>query len=135
MIMGPAQQTEGFNSGDIVKRIMRGEVDPVPNFSVGYVDVRDCAECHVKAVTVDAAKGHRVISDNKAYKRIDIVKILHDEFQAKGWNIPLNEAPDTGDKKTELDNSFSRDVLGVQYRPIEETMIEMANTMIDIGYI
>ena len=99
-ILGPAHQTEAFTSGQIFANMLLGKVDPVPRDCMGIVDVRDVASAHVKSITVDAAKGHRIFTWNGSHWRIDIAKILHDEFEPKGWKIPLNEGPDTGETKS-----------------------------------
>ena len=115
--------------------MLLGKVDPVPKSAMGLVDVRDVALAHVKSITVEAAKGHRIFTWNQGHWRIDIAKTLHDEFQPQGWNIPLNEGPDTGDQKSKVDISPSTDILGIQYLPIKDTLIDMANSMISSGFV
>ena len=42
-IMGPCRPTPGFTSGEIIKKMMIGEMPSVPSVHVGCVDVRDVA--------------------------------------------------------------------------------------------
>ena len=102
---------------------------------MGVVDVRDVAQAHVKSITVDAAKGHRIFTWNGSHWRIDIAKILHDEFAPKGFKISLTEGPDTGETKSKIDISPSTDILGIVYTPVKDTFVDMANSMIDSGFI
>lgn len=102
---------------------------------MGIVDVRDVAAAHVKGITVDAAKGHRIFTWNQSHWRNDIAKILAGEFSKDGWPICTEEGPDTGETKSKIDVSPFTDILGLEFTPVENTIIDMARSMIDSGFI
>jgi len=78
---------------------------------------------------------------------------LHDEFGPQGYNIKTAEfaycmvrfaavfstelsyiLPSYGKNMT-LDNTKSKQLLEIQYRPTKESLVEMVNCMIDKGWI
>ena len=78
---------------------------------------------------------------------------LSENLSKYGYRIPTGDAPFClirlaslfrGDakmmvkywgQKMACNNQRSKDVLGIEYRPIEESMVEMAETMMDMGTI
>jgi len=53
--MGPTKVSSGFSSGNILKLIMNREFSSHPKVCFGFVDVRETAEAHLKAITVTEA--------------------------------------------------------------------------------
>ena len=66
---------------------------------IGFVDVRDCALMHKKALEVPAAAGRRFISIASSPKFADILKPIVEKYGPLGWPITYSYAPpdDTGD--------------------------------------
>lgn len=50
LILGPANQTEAFTSGNIFSGLLLGSRDPLPRSSMPIVDVRDVALMHLRAI-------------------------------------------------------------------------------------
>ena len=135
LILGPAYQTEAFTSGNIFKRLLLGERNPLPKASMEIVDVRDVALAHVKALTVDEAKGHRVIVWKGEFSLKELADILDTEFTAKGWPIVTEESTEGSINKGKVDVSPATDILGIKFRDIEDTVLEMARCMIESGFV
>ena len=102
------------------------------------VDVRDCAQAHLLALKVPEAANKRFLCTNDSIWFKDLAKPVSDRFCPEGWPVTtaLGEAPanDDGHIKV-MDNTATKEVLGLQYRPYAETMVDMAAKMIEIGAV
>ena len=85
--------TSGKNtSTSTIKKFMEGDLDCIPRKQVSVVDVEDVAIAHLRACTVEAAAGHRIILSGGTLWMSEIAKTLHDEFSARHFKIPHVEA-------------------------------------------
>ena len=134
LIMGPANQTNDFASGGIVRDMMASS-GPVGRTRMGMVDVRDVAKAHLLALKVDAAKNQRFLLVSKCAWRKEMAACLAAEFNPKGWNIGTEERTDDDVFNYEVNTTASREVLGMEYIPMEQSWIDMANTLIESGFI
>lgn len=137
-ILGPPLRSESSTSIDFCKNVVSGAMKEIPLRGMPIVDVRDCAMSHLLAVKVAAAAGQRFISSNESSWFRDLVKPIRERFGSEGWPVTATEAaPAEGfdGYMPMLDNSKSRDTLGVQYRPVSETMVEMAAKIIEMGLV
>lgn len=134
-ILGPTKNQDGFTSGGFIKGALLGKTKPIAKSAMGIVDVRDVALAHVRAITVPEAAGQRFITWAGSFWRIDIQKILDEEFTSKGWPIVTEEGPETGDVQSKVDNSPSKDILGIEYHSLKDTILGMANAMIESGHV
>ena len=114
--------------------MLTGKQNPIPATAIGVVDVRDVAAAYVQSIKVDAAKGHRIITQNESAWRIDMAKIIAEEFGPKGWPVCTTEGPKTDDTQSKVDDHPFRNILGLSYRPLKETLIDMCNSMIESGF-
>ena len=121
-----------------------------PELAMGVVDVRDVAEAHLRAGFTPEAHG-RYIVNAESLTLLEIGKILRRRF-GPFYPFPRRTAHKTmvkaiapivgfTRKYTELnvgyplafDNSRSRSELGLTYRPVEQTITEHFQQMIDDG--
>ena len=132
---------------------MTGKFPRVPKVPLAMVDVRDMATAHINAIE-KGKNGTRYLTNRKdAYFFMEVVKPLIEEFKGKIYKIPTKEAPywmmrlaSICDKSIKpmlpfynlpysVDTRKSTEELGLTYRPIEESAIEMAHNLIDLGYM
>ena len=59
LVLGPVISKYTSTSGDLVSRALKNEIPGIPKLNFGYVDVRDVAEAHVKALTIEESNGKR----------------------------------------------------------------------------
>ncbi len=126
----------------------------VPNYGMGVVDVREVAEAHFQAAFNPAAKGRYITSGhNSSFP--EIAKALSDHFGNRfpfpkrilpKWLVWLI-APLADKHMTRriisrnvgvpwiADNSKSIRDLGLNYRPLAESAVEMFKQMIDNGVV
>ena len=98
-----------------------------------------------------AAHRHILLADHLWFS--DIAKIIATKFAAKGFNIPTSELPNFMLKayswldrtvriiipllgiRLLLDNSRMVEVLGIHPRPVEDTILEMCDTLIEFDIV
>ena len=107
----------------------------------GVVDVRDIAEAHIQAGFTPEASGRHILA-SQTMSLLEIGEILRKNF-GDGYPFPKRElpkallwliAPLLGSTRRDvsrnygyplqLDNSRSIHELGIQYRPVEDTLVE-----------
>jgi nucleoside-diphosphate-sugar epimerase len=146
----PAFNSESFR---IIKQLGDGTSRlGVPSFSIGVVDVRDLAEAHYKAGFLPEANGRHIISAKES-SLLSLSQILADrfgnDFQFASGTLPrtivLLMAPLVGFKRKMMsrnigypwraDNSKGVKALGMNYRPVEDSITEMFQQMLDSGLV
>lgn len=150
-VLGPYLSTEMSTSGQLVYKLLRREVPGVPHTLFHVVDVRDVAAAHIAAMTTPEAAGQRFCCVGSTHLIRDIALILARRFPA--YRVPTREVPsfiirlvaifdktvrlvvDDLDKQYSLSTERIRKTLGWQPRPLEETVVDMAESMIAQGMI
>ena len=114
----------------------------LPDLSFPIVDVRDVAAAHIAAMEKSEAAGNRHILANRTVHITEYAKILRDEFQPQGYTIPSEELPKSVEipelapmlgKVVQYNNERMVKVLGIQPRPIEDSLIDTCYSLIDLG--
>lgn len=111
---------------------MKEKIAPTGNFL--WVDVRDVALAHVKAIEVPEAGGERFFVtagffSNK--KLADIARETHPELESK---LPPADAPnDFPENIFEIDNNKSQKILGLKYRPLKQTVSDTIDSLLAVG--
>lgn len=152
-IVGPALSKNTFTSGDLIERLLKGEVPALPEMSVGVVDVRDVAKAHLLALENPKSDGNRYLLVERTLWFSEIAQILDKEFRQYGYKIPsrvvgkwpiwfvslfnkqVRSALDRVGIYYKYDNSKSLNELGLQYTPIEKSIIDMAYSLIETGRV
>jgi dihydroflavonol-4-reductase len=133
---------------------MTGKFPMAPKVSLSMVDVRDIAVIHVRAIE-SGVNGTRYMTNSRpsSYFFIELAKPLSEEFKGTKYKIPTSEAGDCLFKcmglfdkrlkplvpvygmKFEIDDQKTRDHLKIQYRPLSESVVQMAHNLIDLKYM
>ncbi|KAJ6172228.1 hypothetical protein N7470_001295 [Penicillium chermesinum] len=99
-----------------------------------WVDVRDVALAHVKAIEVSEAGGKRffVLEGFFSNKKIaDVIRETHPELDSK---LPPKDAEDDSMEGTlEFSNSRSKELLGMKYRSLRESVSDAVNSLLELG--
>jgi nucleoside-diphosphate-sugar epimerase len=124
----------------------------VPEYWNGIVDVRDVASAHIKAGYTPGASGRHILA-NKEAKLLDIGNILQKYF-GNSYPFPRRQAPkflfwiiapmfgytrkwvirNVG-IQIKLDNSYSKTDLGLSYIPVEQTVKDHFQQILDDGLL
>jgi hypothetical protein len=65
----------------------------------------------------------------------DVVDVLHAEFSPKGYKIPTKERAGTRDRDHRVSNQKSREFFGMEFISAKDSIIAMANSLIEHGVI
>lgn len=146
LVLGPIlpylQTLDNLNtSNQRVATIMTGKATEAipPTGTFIWVDVRDLALAHVKAIespTAEAAAGKRFFVTAGYFSNEEIADIVRDNFPAYKDKLPVKgtkggEYPEGGVYK--YDNGRSMEVLGLKYRDLKECIIDTAKSLQLVG--
>ena len=150
--INPFATSESFS---LMKQFGDGSMKTgVPNFGIGAVDVRDVAEAHMRAGVDPAAKGRYIVSGHDS-SFSEFAEILRDSFGDEypipkrtipKWLVwlvaPLVEKSLTRrmvarnvEQPWRADNGKSIRELGIRYRPLETSLIDMFQQLIDYDLV
>ncbi|KUL81556.1 hypothetical protein ZTR_09235 [Talaromyces verruculosus] len=155
LIMGPALGTNASTSLRTVSELLEGNTPGLARVSYGLVDVRDCANLHVLAMTHPAAKGERFLCVGEGCASLlNIAKTLKKNFGPKASKVPTIVLPnllirgvaiflpvarlilpDLGLEKT-YSNAKAKEVLGWTWQySNEQAVTASAESMFKFGLI
>lgn len=93
-VMGPVLSSDYAHSIQIIKQMLNGEMKGCPKLVTGYVDVRDVADLHFRALTMPEANGQRFIAvSGEALSMLDVAKILRKNLGHIAGKTPAKELP------------------------------------------
>jgi len=133
-IMGPSPLGDG-TSIQWLKKAMDGSKTKVPRGRSGFVDVRDVALAHLNAIEIPDAANKRFILYNEKGKLPDVYGWLAKFNGERGAKVPttLGKGEDTGGDP--VDNTRSKEVLKIDYTPLEKTFTDHAEQLLSRGAI
>ncbi|EPS28845.1 Ketoreductase azaE [Penicillium oxalicum] len=117
---------------DIVQGRFKERIPPTGMWL--FVDVRDVALAHIRAIEVAEAGGKRFLVaagffSNKVL--VEAVRETHPELESK---LPSKDYPnDFPSELYEIDTTRSKEVLGMTYRPFKETVADTVKSLQDAG--
>jgi nucleoside-diphosphate-sugar epimerase len=147
------KEPKQFTSGDLFKKVMKGYLVMYPKNKILLVDVRDVAKAHIQALETGRDGGRYIVSHSNSFSFSDIGDVLRDKYKNADHVFPTYEIPffvvwclSWFDKRFacmipkydcvySVDNRKSIDELGVEYQDVSESICQMADNLIDIGYI
>jgi dihydroflavonol-4-reductase len=152
-ILGPALSKDVSTSLEIPIRLLNGKTPGLPRIGFSFVDVRDVAECHVKAMELPQAAGQRFLATEGFLWFSEAADILRKAIPAYDKKIPKRKVPDLVLKLmavfqpiyrqtvTELgrtrkaSNAKASQVLGVKFRTAEEALVASAQSLIQLKVV
>ena len=101
-----------------------------------WVDVRDIANAHVKAMGSEEAAGKRffIVAD-KPFCNRDLVNVVRKDFPQYADKLPKEDATggDFPDKFFDFDNSRSKKILGMEYMKLDKSIKDLVVSLEHIG--
>ena len=152
-ILGPALSKDVSTSLEIPIRLMNGKTPGIPRLGFSLVDVRDVAECQVRAMELPEAAGQRFLATHDFMWFEEAAAILRKEFPAYDKKIPSRKVPDIAlrimsifqpiykQTVTELgrtraaSNAKATRVLGVKFRTAREALVSSAKSLVELGVV
>jgi nucleoside-diphosphate-sugar epimerase len=151
-IIGPALNDDLSYSLEAVERLLKG-MPGMPRLGFSFVDVRDVADLEIRAMTAPEAGGQRFIAVTKFLWMAETGEILRDRMGDAASKVPTRTIPDfvvrgmalfdggirsvvSGlGKKSELSSEKARTTLGWSPRPIEDTIVETGESLVQHGVV
>jgi len=92
-VLGPVLGADYSHSIQLITRMLNGQRG-CPKVNCGFVDVRDVADLHVRAMTHPLAKGERFLATaGESLWLIEVAKVLRRRMGAAARNVPKWELP------------------------------------------
>ncbi|MEU6848989.1 NAD-dependent epimerase/dehydratase family protein [Actinacidiphila alni] len=151
-VLGPLLGPDDPPSLRLVRRMLEGRMPACPPFGMGYVDVRDVADLHLRAMTDPAAAGERFLAvAGHSVRVVEIARILRDRLGERAAKAPTRELPVWATRALAavnpelrlLRHQLGRDldatsakaerVLGWRARPLEDTIADTAESLLAYG--
>ncbi|EXJ80703.1 dihydroflavonol-4-reductase [Capronia epimyces CBS 606.96] len=98
-----------------------------------FVDVRDLALAHVKAIETPAAGGKRFFVTAGYFSNGAIAQIIKDNFPQLADKLPATIEDETPKDVYGYDNSRSKEILGIEYRSLKESIVDTVKSLLAVG--
>ncbi len=153
-IQGPLlSATSGAVSAALPKLLLERLMPAVPNVCLGIVDVRDVVAGEIAAMFTPSAAGKRFILNGGTTSFQEFAVIIRNEFESQGYNVPTSTIPTFilwvlkffvpaikaaypgVNMKISWNNERMKNELGVTPRPINEAIIAMCYSLIELGVV
>jgi nucleoside-diphosphate-sugar epimerase len=148
VIIGPVLSDDTSASLEVIQRLLKG-TPAMPRLGFGLVDVRDVADLEIRAMTAPEAGGERFVANAKWLWMSEIAEVLRERLGPRASKVPTRVAPDilvkamalfdggirsfksSLGKRTDYQTTKAQDLLGWSPRPIEDTITESAESLIE----
>lgn len=153
VVLGPVLGRDFSDSVQVVQRLLAGKVPGLPRLGFCFVDVRDVADLHLRAMTAPEAAGQRFIAAGDFAWMADVAAILRAHLGDAAAKVPTRRVPDLvlrlaalfdrsvaavaprlGEKRTFV-STKAQTLLGWRPRPLEETVLDCARSLIASGAV
>ena len=153
VVLGPVWSRDYSASVVIVRTLLDGSMRACPDIGFGVVDVRDVADLHVRALKAPGLAGERFIASGRFMKLREIADVLRERLGPEASKVTTRNVPDwlvriaarfnplaravvgeLGSVRNQ-DASHARAVLGWTPRREEESIVDTARCLIDLGLV
>ncbi len=149
-ILGPILGTEDSFSLQMVQRLLDG-LPGTPRIGYSIVDVRDVADLQIRAMTAPQAGGERFIAVAEFRWMAEVAAVLRERLGPAASKVPKRSLPDIAvramglfdpsvrsaarqlGRRVPLSNEKARSTLEWSPRPVEETIVECARSLLERG--
>jgi dihydroflavonol-4-reductase len=146
-IIGPSLNQDHSYSLQVIKRLLAG-MPALPRLGFPFVDVRDVADLHIRAMSEPAAGGERFIATDRWLWTADVAAILRERLGDAASKVPTRVAPDflirlmarfdgslrsvVGDlgKQSWISSDKARTTLGWTTRPVESSIEDTGRSLL-----
>ena len=151
VVLGPVLSGDYSASVQVVERMLSGKIPGIPRLGFNIVDVRDVADLHIRAMTAPEAAGQRFIAAGTFGWMADLAILLRARLGDAADKVPTRRVPDLVvrlaalfnkelrtaiprlGQKRDFTSAKAQGMLGWRPRPLEETVLDCARSLIAIG--
>ncbi|MEP7007735.1 MAG: aldehyde reductase [Sphingomonas bacterium] len=152
-VLGPLLSDDFSASIEFVKRLIDGSMPGFPRLGFAVVDVRDLADLHVRALNAPNMANERFIGAGPFMMMQEVGELLRDRLGPEARKVPKRVIPDfvlrlmavfdetikqvVGElgRTRAADSAHAIAVLGWKMRPVEESIVDTARSLIDRGIV
>jgi nucleoside-diphosphate-sugar epimerase len=152
-VLGPLPDAYQRTSGELIQQLMSGKLPGLARIQFTGVDVRDVAAAHLAAMTTPEAAGKRFPCVTQQFWISEAAEILNKHFASRGYKIRTVVMPSwlvrivalfltqirptlpSLDRETYIDTTLIRKTLNWKPRSLEETLVDMAESMIELKLV
>lgn len=149
LVLGPLLYHRLCSSVEIIRRPLAGGVPLIPRLGVETADVRDVADLHVAAMTSASADGERFLATAGFLEMVEAARWLRTDLGHAARRVPTRTAPDWTVRalavfrrdvrlalpqlgaRNEASSDKARTVLGWQPRPLRDTVVATAHSLLE----
>ena len=151
MILGPPLDSDAGVSIGLVEGLLTGNPPAFPDLGFSLTDVRDCADMHVAALESPEAAGQRYLCTSRYLHFTEIADVLRKAYPQAPvpsksvpswlmrllvyWQPTIRQIIDDIGNEKHFDGTKGRDLLGRDYRAPEQTILDSAKGLIDLGLV
>jgi nucleoside-diphosphate-sugar epimerase len=153
LVLGPVLSADFSESVQVLERLLSGRVPGLPRLGFNVVDARDVADLHIRAMTDPKAAGERFVAAGHFAWMADLAALLRAELGEGAAKVPTRKVPDfvirlagLFDKelgsvtpalghKHDYSSAKAQAVLGWSPRPLKDTVLETARSLIAHGVV
>ena len=153
VVLGPVWSGDYSASVSVVKMLLSGRMGACPDIGFGVVDVRDVADLHVRALKAPNMAGERFIASGRFMKIREVADILRAQLGDQARKVTTRNVPDWMVRVGALFNPLAKavvgelgsvrnqspehakKVLGWATRPVEQSIVDTARSLLDQGLI
>ncbi|WP_433202239.1 SDR family oxidoreductase [Dactylosporangium sp. CS-047395] len=151
-VLGPVLGPDDPPSLRVIRGMLTGALPACPPFGSGWVDVRDVADLHLRAMTDPAAAGERFLAvAGRSLRVAEVARILRERLGPRAAKVSAREmpllvaralslvSPPLRALRPQLGRDFdatsakAERVLGWKPRPIADTIAETAESLLAHG--
>jgi dihydroflavonol-4-reductase len=147
-IIGPVLSDDRSYSLQVIERLLNG-MPAIPRLGFTFVDVRDVADLHIRAMTAPAAGGERFLAVDRFLWMQDVGRVLRERLGPAAAKVPTRVAPDlliramalfdpsvrtiVGDlgESPMYSANKAKTTLGWKPRPIEDSITDTAQSLVE----
>ncbi|ACT01649.1 SDR family oxidoreductase [Paenibacillus sp. JDR-2] len=147
-VFGPVIMNEKYGSVQVIGRMLDGKVPGIPRIGLEIIDVRDLADMHIRAMTSIKAAGERFIAVGDFLWMSEVAELLRNKLGENAAKVPTRKLPDFVLRTVSWFQSDLRSIvpmlgrkfrhtpakaqriLGWQFRPVEATVVDCANSLL-----
>jgi dihydroflavonol-4-reductase len=153
LVLGPVLDGDASGSAQVVERLLSGRVPGVPRLGFNVVDVRDVADLHIRAMTDPKAAGERFVAAGSYAWMGELADLLRARLGADAAKVPTRKVPSVVVRlvglfdrelgsvvpnlghKHDYSSAKAQSLLGWRPRPLEETVLDTARSLIATGLV
>jgi dihydroflavonol-4-reductase len=153
VVLGPVWGPDYSASVAVVQKLLDGSLRALPDFGFSVVDVRDVADLHVRALTAPGLDGERFIAAGRFLKLREVAEVLRTALGPQAGRVSTRTVADwlvravalfnpvaravVGELGSvrQLDASHAQAVLGWATRPVEQSIVDCARSLIAHGIV